>query len=152
MSMKDVRKFFKEKEMDVEILTFEDTSTVPKAAKSLGVSHGEIAKTLLFKVKDDYVLIVMAGDTRLNNRKFKNHFKSKAKMAGVDEVMEITGHPIGGVCPFGLKKSIPIYLDNSLKKYAKVFPAAGSNNSSVEIKVEELQELTDGEWVDLSEE
>lgn len=152
MSMEDVRKFFKEKEMDVEILTFEDTSTVSKAAKFLGVSHGEIAKTLLFKVKDDYVLIVMAGDTRLNNRKFKNHFKSKAKMAEVDEVMEITGHPIGGVCPFGLKKSIPIYLDNSLKKYAKVFPAAGSNNSSVEIKVEKLQELTDGKWVDLSEE
>lgn len=135
----------------MEILTFKDTSTVAKAAESLGVTQGEIAKSLLFKVKDSFVMIVMAGDKRLDNRKFKDTFHSKAKMPEVDEVLTVTGHPVGGVCPFGLKQPIPIYLDKSLQAYERVFPAAGETNAAVELEVDELKKITEAEWVDISQ-
>ena len=150
MSVQNVADFFKQRDKSVEILTFEDTSTVAKAAESLGVTEGEIAKSLLFKIKDSYVMIVMAGDKRLDNRKFKDLFHTKAKMPEVDEVMAVTGHPVGGVCPFGLKQPLPVYLDKSLLAYQRVFPAAGETNAAVELKVAELAELTGGQWVDVS--
>lgn len=114
MSVEAVEEFLRQNNKAVEILTFEDTSTVAKAAASLGVNPGEIAKSLLFKIKDGFVLILMAGDKRLDNRKFKDIFNTKAKMPEAEEVSAVTGHPVGGVCPFGLKQFIPIYLDYSL--------------------------------------
>lgn len=152
MSVENVKEFFNEKGKDIEILIFEDTSTVPKAAESLGVTEGEIAKSLLFKVKDSYVLIIMAGDKRIDNRKFKDIFNTKAKMPEASEVAEVTGHPVGGVCPFGLNKPIPVYLDYSLKDYEYVFPAAGAPNSAVKLSVEELECLTKGQWIDVAKE
>lgn len=149
MSVESVAAFLQEKHKEIEILTFEDTSTVAKAADALAVTPGEIAKSLLFKVKDDFIMILMAGDKRLDNKKFKELFHSKAKMPEAEEVSEATGHPVGGVCPFGLKQSIPIYLDYSLQAYEHVFPAAGAPNSAIKLRVKELEELTEGRWVDV---
>lgn len=149
MSVQAVQEFFCSKQKEVPILTFEDTSTVAKAAEALGVTPGEIAKSLLLKVQDDFVMILMAGDKRLDNRKFKDTFKSKPKMPEMEQVLEVTGHPVGGVCPFGLKTEIPVYLDQSLKQYAKVYPAAGAPNAAVELAVEELEELVSQHWVDV---
>ncbi|AET69441.1 hypothetical protein Desor_3997 [Desulfosporosinus orientis DSM 765] len=149
MSVEAVAAFLKEKKPEITILEFEDTSTVSKAADSLGVSPGEIAKSLLFKVKEDFVMILMAGDKRLDNRKFKEIFHAKAKMPEGEEVAAVTGHPVGGVCPFGLKQPIPIYLDYSLQAYPQVFPAAGASNTAIKLNPEELQALTDGQWIDV---
>lgn len=151
MSIETVREFFQQSGKDIAILTFEDTSTVAKAADSLGVTSGEIAKSLLVKVKDDFAMILMAGDKRLDNRKFKNIFNAKAKMPEAEEVVAVTGHPVGGVCPFGLKLPISIYLDYSLQAYTRVFPAAGAPNAAVKLSVDELRELTAGEWIDVTQ-
>jgi len=149
MTVEMVEAFLKQREKHIKILTFGDTSTVAKAAEALGVTHGEIAKSLLFKLKEDFVMILMAGDQRLDNRKFKDLFKAKAKMPEAIEVMAVTGHPVGGVCPFGLKQTIPIYLDYSLQSYSHVFPAAGAPNTAIKLNIDELAELTDGQWVDV---
>ena len=149
MSVESVVDFFKKHQKSVDILTFEDTSTVSKAAESLGVTPGEIAKSLLFKVKEDFIIILMAGDKRLDNKKFKEIFSTKAKMPEAEEVSLATGHPVGGVCPFGLKQRIPIYLDYSLRAYTHVFPAAGACNTAVKLTINELEELTGGQWVDV---
>lgn len=151
MSVQSVKEFFQAKQKEVPILTFEDTSTVTKAAESLGVTPGEIAKSLLLQVKDDFVMVLMAGDKRLDNRKFKDIFKAKPKMPEVEQVLEVTGHPVGGVCPFGLKRDIPVYLDESLKEYETVYPAAGAPNAAVELAVEELEELVATDWVDVAQ-
>jgi len=151
MSVDTVAEFLKQNNKDVEILTYEDTSTVAKAAESLGVTPGEIAKSLLFKLKDSFVMILMAGDKRLDNRKFKDIFNAKAMMPKAEEVAAATGHPVGGVCPFGLIQPIPIYLDYSLQAYERVFPAAGAPNSAIKLKVKELKELTDGQWIDVTQ-
>lgn len=144
MSVQAVKEYFREKSIDIEVKFFEDTSTVEKAAESLGVTPGEIAKSLLFKVKDEYIMILMAGDKKLDNRKFKDAFSCKAKMPDFDEVMEVTGHPVGGVCPFGLKNPVDIYLDNSLKDYEVVYPAAGDVNAAIALQVEKLAKITKG--------
>lgn len=149
MSVEKVEEFLKQSKKDIKVLTFEDTSTVAKAAEALGVTPGEIAKSLLFKLKEDFVMILMAGDKRLDNRKYKDIFKAKAKMPEALEVMAVTGHPVGGVCPFGLKQTIPIYLDYSLQSYSHVFPAAGAPNTAMKLNIDELKELTDGQWVDV---
>ena len=149
MSVESVEAFLKQSRRDIEILTFGDTSTVAKAAEALGVTPGEIAKSLLFKVKDEFVMILMAGDKRLDNRKFKDLFKAKAKMPDAKEVVEVTGHPVGGVCPFGLQQNIPIYLDYSLQSYLYVFPAAGAPNTAIKLNIDDLLDLTHGQWVDL---
>ena len=149
MSVETVEAFLKEHNKDIAILSFEDTSTVAKAAQSLGVTPGEIAKSLLFKLKEEFVMILMAGDKRLDNRKFKDLFKAKAKMPEAKEVMEVTGHPVGGVCPFGLKQNISIYLDYSLQSYIYVFPAAGAPNTALKLNIDDLFELTRGQWVDV---
>lgn len=151
MSVQAVKEFFHAKQIEVPILTFEDTSTVAKAAEALGVTPGEIAKSLLLQVQDGFVMVLLAGDKRLDNRKFKDIFKTKPKMPEMEQVLEVTGHPIGGVCPFGLKTVIPVYLDESLKEYARVYPAAGAPNAAVELAVEELEELVSTDWVDVSQ-
>lgn len=151
MSVQAVKEFFDTQHKQVPILTFEDTSTVAKAAESLGVTPGEIAKSLLLQVKDDFIMVLMAGDKRLDNRKFKDMFKAKPKMPEVEQVLKVTGHPVGGVCPFGLKEEIPVYLDESLRAYAKVYPAAGAPNAAVELKVEELEALVATDWVDVAQ-
>ncbi|MDR3542492.1 MAG: YbaK/EbsC family protein [Desulfosporosinus sp.] len=151
MSVESVEEFLKQNKKEFEILTFEDTSTVAKAAESLGVTPGEIAKSLLFKIQDSFVMILMSGDKRLDNRKFKDNFNAKAKMPEADEVARVTGHPVGGVCPFGLIQPIPIYLDYSLQAHERVFPAAGAPNSAISLNVNELKELTDGQWIDVAQ-
>ncbi|HVJ50188.1 YbaK/EbsC family protein [Desulfitobacterium sp.] len=151
MSVQTVRNFFATKHKEIPILTFEDTSTVAKAAESIGVTPGEIAKSLLLQVKDDFIMVLMSGDKRLDNRKFKDRFKAKPKMPEVEQVLKITGHPVGGVCPFGLKEEIPVYLDQSLRAYAKVYPAAGAPNAAVGLKVEELEALVATDWVDVAQ-
>lgn len=151
MSVQAVSEFFDTKQKEVSILTFEDTSTVAKAAEALGVTPGEIAKSLLLQVQEGFVMVLMAGDRRLDNRKFKDIFKAKPKMPQMEQVLEVTGHPVGGVCPFGLKTEIPVYLDESLREYAKVYPAAGAPNAAVELEVNELEELVSANWVDVSQ-
>lgn len=149
VSVESVKEFFKERGWDVKIKIFEDTSTVEKAAKSLGVTPGKIAKSMLFKVRDKYVMIIIPGDKKIDNRKFKDTFKTKAKMASPEEVLAVTGHPVGGVCPYGLKNSVEVYYDVYLKNFDVVYPAAGDKNAAVTIKVEDLDKIVEGEWVDV---
>lgn len=151
MSVEAVKEFFYAKQKEVPILKFEDISTVAKAAESLGVTPGEIAKSLLLQVNDQFIMVLMAGDKRLDNRKFKDTFKGKAKMPSVEQVLEVTGHPVGGVCPFGLKEEIPVYLDESLKEYSVVFPAAGAPDAAVKLAVDELEGLVAKDWVDVAQ-
>lgn len=151
MSVENVKAFFASKGLELKILRFEDTSTVDKAARSLGVTPGEIAKSMLFKIKDGYAMVIVAGDKRIDNRKFKDAFSCKAKMPNAEEVMAITGYPVGGVCPFGVKEDLDIYLDKSLKEYNVVYPAAGDVDAAVRIAVEDLSWLLGNRWVDISQ-
>ncbi len=150
MSVAAVRKFFEDKKLNFEIIEMEEsTATVELAAQALGVAPALIAKTMAFRLKEENILIVAQGDARVDNRKYKDYFKEKAKMLKPDEVFEVTGHPVGGVCPFGLKNPLNIYLDISLKKFEYVYPAAGSRNSAVKMTPAELQEITEGKWIDV---
>ncbi|MFA6807628.1 MAG: YbaK/EbsC family protein [Eubacteriales bacterium] len=150
MSVESVKKYFAENDYNYDVLEFEaSTATVELAAQALGVQPALIAKTMSFRLKEGYALVLAAGDRRVDNRKYKDVFNQKAKMLDLEEVQEITGHPVGGVCPFALKNDIFIYLDSSLKEYEFVYPAAGSPNSAVKITPEELQAVTGGDWVDI---
>jgi prolyl-tRNA editing enzyme YbaK/EbsC (Cys-tRNA(Pro) deacylase) len=151
MSVENVKKYFEDKNLNYHVLEFESsTATVELAAQALGVEPALIAKTMSFRVKEDECLLVLAsGDKRVDNRKFKDTFQHKGRMLGLDEVAEITGHPVGGVCPFGLKNPLRIYMDISLKAYPFVYPAAGSPRSAVKMTPHELQEVTGAEWVDV---
>ncbi|MGI6778916.1 MAG: YbaK/EbsC family protein [Acetivibrionales bacterium] len=150
MSLESVREYFKEKGLDFEIFEFEDsTENVELAARTLGVEPCLIAKTIALKLKGRNILVVSSGDARLDNRKYKNQFGQKIKMMSPDEVMELTGHPVGGVCPFGLKNTMDVYLDVSLKQFETVYPAAGSKNSCVKMTIEQLETITGTEWVDV---
>lgn len=137
---------------DLEILEFPVSSaTVELAAKAVGVEPGMIAKSLSFKLKEGAVIVVLSGTARLSNHKFKEFFGCRAKMLKPEETEEITGHAVGGVCPFGLKDGVKVYLDNSLKAYDIVYPAAGASNNAIRIKVSEFADITNGQWADLSE-
>lgn len=151
MSLESVKRFFLENGyMDLHILEHEDsTATVELAAKAHGVEPELIAKTMAFGLKDKEILIVTKGDARIDNRKYKDCFHEKAKMLTHEEVLDITGHPVGGVCPFGLSKPLEVYLDISMKEFEYVYPAAGSVNSAVKISPDRLQEVTGGTWVDV---
>jgi Cys-tRNA(Pro) deacylase len=150
MSVEDVRRFFEEKGVERPIMEFaESSATVELAAKVLGVEPALIAKTLAFRAGERPLLIVAKGDARIDNRKFKDFFGAKAKMLGPAEVQEITGHSVGGVCPFGLKTNIEVFLDVSLRDFAVVFPAAGACNTAVEMTPDELLEVTGAKWVDV---
>lgn len=150
MSLESVRRQFEEEDLELKVVEMgQSTATVELAADAIGVELGQIAKTMALRLKDRDILIVSNGDARIDNRKYKDYFKAKAKMLNGDEVLEITGHPIGGVCPFGLKNPLEIYLDDSLKEYDYVYPAGGAPNAAVKITVEELEKITNGAWVDV---
>ncbi len=151
MIVEKVEKYLKEKGFEGKIMTAEEsTATVDLAAAVLGVSPSRIAKTISFKLKDDScVVIVSQGKGRIDNKKFKSVFNNKPKMLKQEEVLEFTGHPVGGVCPFAMKEGVKICLDVNLKEFETVFPAAGSAHSMIEVSPDELLRLTDGEWVDV---
>jgi len=152
MSLESVRQFFAEHAPDIEIIEMpQSTATVEMAARVHGVAPGQIAKTLSLKVKDEVVLIVTRGDVRLDNRKLKAALGAKARMLSVDEVVNWTGHPVGGVCPFGLENPLKVYCDESLRRFDEVLPAAGAVHSAVRITPQRMAELTQAQWVDVCE-
>ena len=152
MSLESVRAFFAEKAPDIQVIeSTMSSATVVLASEAYGVEPARIAKTLSLRVGDRVVLIVASGTARMDNKKVKALFGIKPKMLGLDEVAEITGHAVGGVCPFGLKSPLPIYCDVSLKAFDIVVPAAGSTHSAVKIAPARLAELTSAEWVDVCE-
>jgi prolyl-tRNA editing enzyme YbaK/EbsC (Cys-tRNA(Pro) deacylase) len=152
MSLESVRAFFAEKAPDITVIESRQSSaTVTLAAEAYGVEPARIAKTLSLRVGDRVVLIVTSGTSRMDNKKVKALFGGKPKMLGLDEVAEITGHEVGGVCPFGLKTQLAIYCDVSMKAFDIVVPAAGSTHSAVKIAPERMAQLTSAEWVDVCE-
>src|ERR1700758_4626180 len=150
MSLESVRAFFAEKAPDISVIESEKSSaTVALAAEAYGVEPARIAKTLSLRVNERVILIVASGTARMDNKKVKTKFGGKPKMLGLDEVAEITGHEVGGVCPFGLKAPLPVYCDISLRAFDVVVPAASSTHSAVKITPSRLAELTNAEWIDV---
>ncbi|MRM12332.1 YbaK/EbsC family protein [Enterobacter cloacae subsp. dissolvens] len=150
MSLQSVQQFFADNAPDIEVIELgESTATVALAAAAHRVEPGQIAKTLSLKVKNEVMLVVAKGDARLDNKKLKDTFGAKARMLSSDEVVTITGHPVGGVCPFGLENPLSVYCDVSLKQYAEVLPAAGAIHSAVRISPDRMAELTSAKWVDV---
>ena len=151
MSLESVKTYFSEHNMVDRIKVLESsTATVEEAAKAHRVDPDQIGKTLSFKVEDKAILVVVAGKSKIDNKKFKNQFSAKAKMLNADEVLEETGHAVGGVCPFGLKKPIDVYLDVSLKKHMEIIPAAGDQHSAIRLTIEELEQHSNyTAWVDV---
>jgi prolyl-tRNA editing enzyme YbaK/EbsC (Cys-tRNA(Pro) deacylase) len=150
MSLESVRAWLAEQAPDLRLIEVADsTATVAAAAKALGVEPGRIAKTLAVRTGEHLFLLCTRGDARLDNRKCKDELGTRPRMLGAEETLELTGHPVGGVCPFGLKNPLPVYLDVSLKAFDVVYPAGGSLNTSVEVPTEQLFELVGKRWVDL---
>jgi prolyl-tRNA editing enzyme YbaK/EbsC (Cys-tRNA(Pro) deacylase) len=150
MSLSSVRAFFADKAPDIEVIELDaSTATVALAAEGHGVEHARIAKTLSLRVGERYLLVVVRGDARLDNRKAKAAFGGKVRMLVPDEVVAVTGHPVGGVCPFGLAQPLPIYCDVSLKDFDEVVPAAGSPNAAVRIDPVRMAELVGATWIDV---
>jgi len=150
MSLQSVRDFFAARQLEIPIIELEvSTATVALAAAAHGVEAGRIAKTLAFRINGGQAMLLVArGDARIDNRKFKDRF-GKGKMLPAEEVVELTGHPVGGVCPFGLANELPIYLDQSLQAFDEVLPAAGATHSAVRLSPQQLAEITGGRWVDV---
>lgn len=150
MSLASVRAYFADRAPDIAVVESpESSATVALAAAAYGVEPARIAKTLSLRIGERVVLIVTSGTSRMDNRKMKTLFKVKPKMLAPDEVADITGHEVGGVCPFGLKTPLPIYCDVSLKAFDVVVPAAGSTHSAVRISPLQMAELVSAEWVDV---
>ena len=150
MSLESVRAFLTANAPELSVtVTDKSSATVLLAAEALGVEPGQIAKTLSVRVGDRVVLVVTKGTARLDNKKARDALGGKPRMLGADEVVALTGHPVGGVCPFGLATPMPIYCDQSLKDFAEVYPAAGSRTSSVRLTPERLAALIDARWVDV---
>lgn len=153
MAIDKVKAYMKEFDMEDKVMEFETSSaTVELAAQAVGVEPARIAKTLSFKSKsgDHAVLIVTAGDTKIDNSKFKGFYGMKAKMLSPEEVEEMAGHAVGGVCPFAVPETAEIYLDESLKRFDTVFPACGSSNSAIELTCAQLEKYAKAkEWVDV---
>lgn len=152
MSIEKVRAYFKERGIEDRILEFDVSSaTVELAAQALGCEGCRIAKTLSFHVEDRVVLVVAAGDVKIDNPKYKAQFHTKAKMLSFDEAESLIGHAVGGVCPFAVNEGVEVYLDESLKRFETVFPACGSSNSAIELTIPELEELSGFiSWVDVT--
>ena len=152
MAIEKVREYFRQFGMEERVTELSESSaTVDLAAKAVGVEGARISKTLSFKTAEGCMLILMAGDARIDNKKFKAKFGMKAKMLTAEEVDTMIGHSIGGVCPFGIDPSIPVYLDNSMKRFETVFPAAGSSNSMIELNLDELYKYSNAlEWIDVT--
>lgn len=151
MSIEKVRAFFREKGIEDRVQEFPVSSaTVELAAQALGVEGKRIAKTLSFLVGEQCVLIVAAGDAKVDNAKFKAQFHTKAKMLPHDQVPEYVGHAVGGVCPFAVKEGVAVYLDESLRRFETVYPACGSSNSAIELTIPELMAYADTDaWIDV---
>lgn len=151
MAIDKVRNYFREFGMEERILEFDVSSaTVELAAEALHCEPCRIAKTLSFMVNGKPILIVAAGDAKVDNPKYKAQFGTKAKMLGYEEVEACVGHAVGGVCPFGIKEDVTVYLDESLKRFQTVFPACGSSNSAIELTIEELEKYARPEaWLDV---
>lgn len=149
MAIEKVKEYLKKWGREKDILEFDSSSaTVEMAAATLGVKPGLIAKTLSFKIEDGAMLIVTAGDTKIDNARFKLEFGMKAKMLTPEEALSYTGHAVGGVCPFGLSTKVPVYLDESLKRFEYVYPACGSSNSAIKLTCDELEEYSSSKkWV-----
>jgi prolyl-tRNA editing enzyme YbaK/EbsC (Cys-tRNA(Pro) deacylase) len=150
MSAESVRAWLADHAPDLRLIEVEDsTATVETAAKALGVEPGRIAKTLAVRAGEHLFLLVARGDARLDNRKCKGEFGARPRLLGAEETLEVTGHPVGAVCPFELKQLLPVYLDVSLQAFDIVYPAGGSLNTSVEVPTQRLFELVAERWVDL---
>ena len=150
MSLESVRLWLAEHAPDVELIEVaESTATVDTAARALGVQPARIAKTLAVRAGGEVFLLVTRGDARLDNAKCKAEFGARPRMLAPEETLAMTGHPVGGVCPFGLATPLPVYLDVSLKPFDRVYPAAGSLNASVCVTPDRLFELVGSRWVDL---
>ena len=150
MSLESVRAFFAQKAPEIDVIVTEASSaTVALAAEAHGVAPEQIAKTICLRIGDRVVLVVAAGTARLDNRKFKDRFGGKARMLDAEQVVAVTSHPVGGVCPFGLPSEIPVYCDVSLKAFGEIVPAAGATNAAVRIATDRMIELVGGTWVDV---
>lgn len=151
MAIEAVKAYFSKYGIEDRIREFDVSSaTVELAAQALGCEPCRIAKTLSFMVDGQAILIVAAGDAKIDNAKYKAEFKTKAKMLTPDEVEKLIGHAVGGVCPFGIKNGVPVYLDGSLKRFSTVFPACGSSNSAIELTIEELEKYSGYDsWIDV---
>lgn len=151
MSIELVRAYFNQLGIEDRVQEFPVSSaTVALAAQALNCDPARIAKTLSFKVNETPILIVAAGDTKIDNSKFKGFFHTKAKMLTAEEAVELIGHAVGGVCPFAVKAAVTVYLDESLKRFETVFPACGSANSAIELTIPELELYSCfQEWVDI---
>ena len=151
MSFIKAKEYLKEFNLEDRIMEFDVSSaTVKEAAIALGCTEGEIAKTLSFIINDKPILIVTAGDSKIDNSKYKKEFTTKANMIAFDEVEKIIGHSVGGVCPFGINDNVSVYLDKSLKQYEIIYPACGSSNSAVKLTVNDLETASNYlKWVDV---
>jgi prolyl-tRNA editing enzyme YbaK/EbsC (Cys-tRNA(Pro) deacylase) len=150
MSLVSVRAFFAQHAPDIDVIETEQSSaTVDLAAEAHGVAPDQIAKTICLRVGDKPMLVVAKGTARLDNRKFKDAFGGKPRMLGAEEVVALTSHPVGGVCPFGLPAPLPIYCDVSLRAFDEVVPAAGATDAAVRIAPERLARLVSAAWVDV---
>ena len=151
MSLEKAKKYLEERGYEEHIIELEDSSaTVQLAAEALGVEPGMIAKTMSFLQGEEPILILTEGTARIDNRKYKDTFHIKAKMIPFDEVEALIGHAPGGVCPFGLREGIKVYLDESLKQFDTVYPAAGNDHSAVKLTIPELEEVAGAEgWIDV---
>lgn len=152
MSIEKVREYFRQHGMEERVMEFEVSSaTVELAAQAVGCEPCRIAKTLSFMVGDKPVLIVTAGDTKIDNPKYKAQFSTKAKMLTAEEAVSLIGHAVGGVCPFAVNEGVEVYLDVSMKRFETVFPACGSSNSAIELTMEELERYSCNfvAWIDV---
>ena len=151
MSLERARNYLKKFNLDKEIMEFEVSSaTVEEASKAINCKEQEIAKTLSFIIEDKPILIVVAGDSKIDNTKFKAEFHTKAKMIPFENVESMIGHAVGGVCPFGVNDDVIIYLDSSLKRLDVVYPACGSSNSAIKLTLKQLEEISNyDKWIDV---
>ena len=151
MSIREVKAFFAARGMEGRVLEFDTSSaTVELAAQTVGVIPARIAKTLSFMTPDGPLLVVTAGDAKIDNHKFKETFGCKAKMLTPEEAVELIGHAVGGVCPFAVNEGVTVYLDESLKRFETVFPACGSSHSAIELTIEEMERYSGyADWVDV---
>lgn len=151
MSIEKVRQYFRSVGMEERVMEFPVSSaTVELAAQALGCEPCRIAKTLSFSVGGSPILVVTAGDTKIDNAKYKARFGAKAKMLTPEEAVTLIGHAVGGVCPFAVNEGVTVYLDESMKRFSTVFPACGSSNSAIEMTMEDLEKHSDfAAWVDV---
>lgn len=151
MSIEKVREYFKQFNMENSILEMqESTATVELAALALDTEQARIAKSLSFYDGDSAMIVVVAGDAKIDNKKFKEEFGFKAKMLSPDDAVKFTGHAVGGVCPFALPENIRVFLDDSMKRFKTMFPACGSSNSAIELTLDELDKFSNNvKWIDV---